>query len=198
MNEEPGAPPPESTPSSGMPGGIPPSSPSSSQPGASGGGAGAPYYNAPVSSAPVSDASTTDKVIGIIIMVFSACGVAGGLMMTAGGGILGVAGAGAVSGTNASGQPINNAAAAGVAGGIIAAAGIIVALLCAFSIFLGFGIMKSRKWAFLVGSILYGLSALGDLAQITKGSGIVGFVIAGALCAYCIMRITGKYGAVPA
>ncbi|MCL6624157.1 MAG: hypothetical protein K6T17_06005 [Fimbriimonadales bacterium] len=119
-----------------------------------------------------------DKVIGIILIVLS---VLGGIcicpgMSLAGLGALGAGEVGAIAG--------------GALAGLGAATGFIVIVLSAVGVAIGYGIMKGLRWGFLVGAILSGISVVFSLV----GFNVLGFLLNGALCAYCILRLTGRLG----
>lgn len=134
-----------------------------------------------------------DKPIGITIIVLNAlCGGLGLLAVLGLGAIAAMGGAAAAG----SGGSADGAAAAAAVGGIAAIIAIVVVVLCAVGIIAGFGIMKSAKWGFQLGAVVFGLNALSNLAQLPQG--VIGLLISGALCYYCIARLTGKIGPKPA
>ncbi len=122
-----------------------------------------------------------DKVIGIILMVFSALGVLCGIFIAAGMSLVGL---------GAATEGGEGAAAAGALAGIGAVAGFVVIIWSVVGIVIGYGIMKSLRWGFLVGAILSGISVVFSLV----GLNVLGFIINGALCAYCILRLVGRLG----
>jgi len=152
-----------------------------------------PAYQGP----PADSTYATDKVLGIIIMILSGCFVVLGGLGFLGGGFLaagGAAGAASAGGTNAAGT----AAAAGVGGAAIMIASAVLVIVALIGFAVGYGIMKSLRWGFLVGAVLYGLNALYNLSQMGHANGILGLLISAGLCVYCIMRLTGNLGPKPA
>ena len=134
----------------------------------------------------------TDKVLGIIIMVLSACGAIGGIMGLAGGGLLAAAGAGAA------GQAGNaqGAAVAAAGGGILMLLSVFLIIQSVLGFAIGYGIMKSLRWGFLIGTIVYGIGLLIQIVGVTKSGaqGLIGLVIGALLFGYCFMRLTGRTG----
>jgi hypothetical protein len=122
-----------------------------------------------------------DKVIGIILIVLSVLGVLGGICIAAG---MSLAGLGAMG---AGGE---EAIAGGALAGLGAAVGFMVIIWSAVGIVIGYGIMKGLRWGFLVGAILSAISVVFSLV----GFNILGLLINGALCAYCILRLMGRVG----
>lgn len=133
-----------------------------------------------------------DKVIGILIMVLSVCGVIGGVMVMAGMGMLAAATSQAAQqgGQDAAGA----AAAAGMFGMTGAILGFAIIAMCVVSIAVGFGIMKSAKWGFVLGSIWNGIGTVLNLVSFN----VLGLLISGAILTYCILRMSGNVGPKPA
>jgi hypothetical protein len=122
-----------------------------------------------------------DKVIGIILIVLSVLGVLCGIFIAAGASFLGV---GALSAGK------EEAIAGSALAGLGAAMGFITIIWSAVGIAIGYGIMKGLRWGFLVGAILSGISVVFALV----GFNVLGFLINGALCAYCVLRLMGRVG----
>jgi hypothetical protein len=134
----------------------------------------------------------SDRPIGIVIMVLSGlCGVCG-MLTVAGVGMLGAAAA-SQAGTS------NDAAAAAAVGGVAAIAAIVMLIVGGLGLAVGFGIMKSAKWGFVGGAVLYGLYAINNILSVVGGqmSAIGGLAICGAVIYYCVQRLTGKLGDKP-
>ncbi|MCH8275881.1 MAG: hypothetical protein IH851_13960 [Armatimonadetes bacterium] len=131
-----------------------------------------------------------DKVIGIIIMVLAACGVILGIMLTAGGGLFSEAFEQAAAQEGATAE---EAAVAGMMGIGVALAGVLIIVMSGVSIAIGWGVMKSARWAFILGAVWYGIGALLNLVTLNP---VV--VIPAALVVYCILRLNGTWGPKPA
>lgn len=146
------------------------------------------YYREPSGPGP-GEPYQTDKILGIIIMVLSVCcTVAGGAAMAGMSMLAGMGAAGAASeGGAGSGEA---AATAAAVGGVAAFIGIILLVTGLLGVATGYGIMKSLKWGFILGAVVYGLNTVANIASFN----IIGLVISGALLAYCVMRLTGKLG----
>jgi len=141
-----------------------------------------------------------DKVVGILIMVFAAiCNVAVGFLGVIGGGVLAAGGASAAAGAASNTGAAGAGAATGVVGAGIMVLSVILILMGVVGLAVGYGIMKSLRWGFLVGTILYGLGVLNSLAGLSRGGigGIIGLLIVVALFVYCLMRLIGKLGPKP-
>lgn len=134
-----------------------------------------------------------DKTWGIVIIVLSALGLCGSLMVGAGGAVLGAAGAtGAVNAT-ADGRAA--AAGVGAAGGLLAILGFVLAAFCVAQLVGGIGIMKSARWGFLITG---GFAALNILLSLFRlPTSILGILISGVILYYCYSRISGKEGPTP-
>lgn len=136
-----------------------------------------------------------DKVIGIIVIVLSVCGVLGGAAVMAGLGFI----AAAIGSSEASAPAgSSDAAAAGAAAGFFGLAGAVLGgvliVMSLVSVVVGFGITKSAKWGFWLGTLWYGLWSIVNVL----GFNLVGLVISGLLLTYCILRLTGNAGPRPA
>ena len=142
---------------------------------------------------PAGQEYANDKIVGIIIMILSLCGVVIGGLAVVGGGFIAAGGAAAANTAN-NGAAVPTAAA----GGMVAIVGIVLLVLSFMSIAIGWGIMKSLRWGFLVGSIVYGINMVLNLMSLNQSRGILGLLIGAALFAYCVMRLTGKLGPKPA
>ncbi len=136
-----------------------------------------------------------DKTWGIVIIVLSALGLCGSLMIGAGGAVLGAAGAtGALSARGAA-DGGTTAAGVGAAGGFLAILGFVLAAFCLAQLIGGVGILKSARWGFLVTG---GFAALNVLLGIFRlPSSIIGMAISGVILYYCYSRLSGKMGPVP-
>jgi len=125
-----------------------------------------------------------DKGVGITIIVLSSCGLLAAGIIILGGGAMASMG-GSLNGRNA--QELST-------GGLgVAAVGGILLVTTLISMAAGIGVMKSAKWGFILGAVIYGLSLLGNLVRVN----IIGLVIAGSLFTYCVLRLTGKQGPKP-
>ena len=58
------------------------------------------------------------------------------------------------------------------------------------------GVMKSRRWGFVLTAVLAGISILLNVPQVLYGVGIVG-MINGFIAYYCGSRLSGKEGPTP-
>lgn len=131
----------------------------------------------------------TDKVIGILVIVFSVCAAIGGLLIVLGGGILGAAGvAGATQAREAGG-----AAVAAGAGGMLVVIGLLTALISAVRIYGGIKMMQSIRSGFMIVMILSLIGVVLSLLSFNAAS-IVQLAINGALAYYCWARMNGKIG----
>ncbi len=140
--------------------------------------------------------TVADKVIGIIIMILSGCGAACGIALTAGLGLGGLALSGAAA-SEGGADAAQAATAAGFFGLAGAALGMMVFGMMIVSFFVGFGIFKSARWGFIVGSAWYGLITALNVVQFELRGGL-GLLISGCLCVYCVLRLTGNIGSKPA
>lgn len=104
-------------------------------------------------------------------------------MLVLGGGILGAAGA---SGGAAAGSA-GGAAGAAVVGGGIAFLGIIVAAICALSIFGAIGMIQGKRVGFLITAVL---GAIGLVLNIISFN-ILGIVLSAAQAAFGFLRLNG-------
>ena len=135
-----------------------------------------------------------DKTWGIVIIVLSALGLCGSLLIGAGGAVLGAAGAsGALAARTADGGA--GAATAGAAGGFLAILGFVLAAFCVAQLVGGVGILKSARWGFLVTGGFAALNILFGLIRLPAS--IIGIAISGIILYYCYTRLTGKQGPVP-
>lgn len=125
-----------------------------------------------------------DKVIGIILMILNTCGVLGGLMLLLGAGALGPT-------IEVEGKAISTAGL-GLLGGI-------VLVMSALGIVVGYGIMKSLKWGFIGGAVVFAINTISNVVQLRDAGaqGMIGLVIAAAGAVYCILRLTGGLGPKP-
>lgn len=125
-----------------------------------------------------------DKVIGIILMILNGCGVIGGMLILLGAGALGPT-------VEVEGKTIATAGL-GLLGGL-------VLLMSAVGIILGYGIMKSAKWGFIGGTVVFALNTISNVVQLREagGQGVVSLAIAAAGAVYCILRLTGSLGPKP-
>src|SRR5437588_641466 len=132
---------------------------------------------------PAAGAYQTDKVLGIIIMVLSVCGVIGGGMAFLGGGLLAAGGATAAAGTAGS-NAAGSAALAGAGGAFLMIISVVLIISSLIGFAVGYGIMKSLRWGFLVGAIVYGLNTLLQLFGLSHptAGGVLGLLIVAALC----------------
>lgn len=150
-----------------------------------------PYTPPP---APMPGDFIADKVIGIIMIIFATCGLFAGIMIMAGGGMLG-----SLIASEAAKQPNVSAsdaqAAAGLFGLGFAFLGGLILVASIVSIINGIGIYKGAKWGFILGIVLNGINVL-----LNMSAGPVGFFSAAiniALLIYCVLRLTGNLGPRP-
>lgn len=138
-----------------------------------------------------------DKTWGIVIIVLSSLGICCGLAAAGLGGALGIAGAGVAASGAASGASDAREAATGlgIGGGVLAMIGFVVMASSAVQIAGGIGIMKSRRWGFLLTGVLSGISILLNLGQLPHG--LVGMAINGIIAYYCWSRLSGREGPTP-
>jgi hypothetical protein len=148
------------------------------------------FQQPPPPNYPMQYGYPNDKPVGIVIMVLSACGVIAGGLALGGGGLLAAGGA-------ASANTSTGAGGAAVAGGLVMILGVVILIVSLLGFAIGYGIMKSLKWGFMVGTIVYGLNSLANLANLSGGKGILGLAISVALFIYCFMRLTGRLGPKP-
>lgn len=135
----------------------------------------------------------TDKVIGIIIMVLAICGAILSGIVVLGGGVLAAAGGAAATNANT-----DAAKAAGMGGGLLMILGVVMLISCLVSLAVGYGIMKSLRWGFMLGAVVYGIQVILNIFSLARGgTAVIGLVIAIALLVYCVMRLTGKTGPTP-
>lgn len=120
-------------------------------------------------------------------MLTSFCGAALGAIFALG---LGLAGVGAGVGTSV----VSPLAGIGIAGAS-ALGGILIAFLACFSFFIGIGIYRSRRWAFVAGALWYGLGVLCGSGG--KEDGALMTLVSIGVCVYCILRLAGKLGNTP-
>ncbi len=128
-----------------------------------------------------------DLVIGIILIIFSACGIIAGLFL---------GGMSAVVATNsaeiASGGGIT-AGDARTAGGIMGLLSIFVVVICVLQIIVAVGIIKGARWAFIAAIVLNAISVITSLINF-QTQNILSIVISAAMIIYCSMRLTGNLG----
>lgn len=106
-----------------------------------------------------------DKVIGIILMILNACVGIGGLVLIAGAGAIGA------SGVQVEGKTI--------AAGGLGFLGVVAIVLSIVGIVIGYGIMKSARWGFIAGAVVFGINAVTNLAGLAQdASNVLGLLIA--------------------
>ena len=125
-----------------------------------------------------------DKVIGILMIIFSICGAVAGLA------VLGIGGAAAAIGGSAGGADGGSAVAAG---GMAMIVGILILAISVARIFAGFKIFGAKRIGFMIGMITSIILIVLNLVQFSVGS-IVGIAISVALAGYCWGRMNGKIG----
>ena len=149
-------------------------------------GTGSPYPRQQPQGAPF----TADRAVGIIIMVLFACCLVFGITLTAGGGLFSEMFEQAVA---QEGATADEAAMVGMMGIGAVVVGIFIMVMSGVSIAIGWGVMNSARWAFILGTIWFGIFALLNLVQLSPG-----IVFPGAPLVYCILRLTGTVGPKPA
>lgn len=125
-----------------------------------------------------------DKVIGILMIIFSICGAVAGLA------VLGIGGAAAAIGGSAGGADGGSAVAAG---GMAMIIGVLILAISVARIYAGFKIFGAKRIGFMIGMITSVILILLNLVQFNVGS-IVGIAISVALAGYCWGRMNGKIG----
>ncbi len=137
-----------------------------------------------------------DKTWGLIVMVLSSLGLCLGSVTLLIGGAIGVFGSAAVTRGGSSDSDSQNAAlATGGIGALIAVIGIAIALSSLIQVAGGFGIMRSRRWGFVLTGVLAGISLLLGLASLPHG--IIHIAINAVIGWYCWSRLSGKDGPAP-
>ena len=134
------------------------------------------YYR-PVVDADPGAMPASDRSVGTVVMVLSALGAA----------IFGVLFFMAASFDSAAmkGGAEAHAYVTGYVTGVL--------LACTLTFAVGNGIRQSRRWAFVVGIILFGLNVAMNLLS----GRFLGIFISGWLLYYCIARMSGKKGPLP-
>lgn len=127
------------------------------------------------------DYETTDRIVGILIILTSLCGVC------IGAGVMGLA-----AGIFAAGFPQDKVGAS-VGAGLASMAGLFIAGVYALNVAGGFGVMKGRRWGHLLTAILSSLTFLSGFS----GHGAVTGLPSLAAAVYCILRLTGQLGTRP-
>lgn len=123
-----------------------------------------------------------DKVIGILMIVFSICGALAGLAVLGIGGL--AAGVGATS--QSGGQAV-------AAGGMAMVIGILILAISVARIYAGIMMLKAARIGFMIGMITSLIAIALSLFSFSPQS-IVSIVISGALAYYCWGRMNGKIG----
>ena len=155
---------------------------------------GSPYERPPSAPppnyAPQAGRYTPDLVIGILLIIFSACGVLAGLFL----GGVGMF-AGSVAGEVARQEGLSSSDVRAAAG-IVGVLAIVVIAVSILNIFIGIGFIKSMKWAFIAAIVVNGLSVVSSFLNFNAGS-IISLVIAAGLIIYSAMRLAGNVGPKP-
>ncbi|MGV3617214.1 MAG: hypothetical protein ACO1SV_17950 [Fimbriimonas sp.] len=137
-----------------------------------------------------------DKIVGIILAVLSGCGVlcGGGILLGMGVAFGSLAGSygGAMKGADA--PPPAVGAGALALGGLFAFAFFVIFSCYVLNIVGAIGVMKSRRWGFMLTAILTGISSFAALSGATLYLDILPTL---AVCIYCVLRLTGNLGTAP-
>jgi hypothetical protein len=131
-----------------------------------------------------------DKIVGIVLAIFAACGtLCGGGIMVFGGGI------GTLIATQGgASQPGENLAVGGAVGGLIFFVGAAIFACYLLNILGAIWIMSSKRKGFVLTAILTGLNALFSLSGATLYTDILPLI---GVCIYCILRLNGTWGPQP-
>jgi hypothetical protein len=129
-----------------------------------------------------------DLIVGILIIAFSACGACAGLGLAGLGGVLGAVGVTQI--TRGAGPNAEATAIAG-ASGLVAVIGMAIAILSLANIAGGVGVLKSKRWGFMLTAVL---SGIGFLLSLSGSDGFLGSIPNLAAAIYCGLRHAGKLG----
>ncbi|MFN3729732.1 MAG: hypothetical protein ACK4XJ_08480 [Fimbriimonadaceae bacterium] len=128
-----------------------------------------------------------DKPVGILISIAAAFGAMNGFFLGAIGGVFGRLG------QSASEVNPGTGAVFGIAGLALATVGVVIGVFCLVLMVCGFGVIASRRWAFML-AIVLGLLVI--LLGFGGGAHLSGLVSLGIL-GYCALRLTGTVGPRP-
>lgn len=144
---------------------------------------------------PAASVYAKDQTWGIVVMVLSSLGLCLGAFTLLLGGAIGLFGVAATTG-HAGHEDRGMALAFGGAGAIVAVVGVLIALSSILQVAGGVGIMRSRRWGFVLTGALAIVSFLLGLASLPHG--VVHLAINAVIGWYCWARLSGKEGPVPA
>ncbi|GEM_PF-5303258 len=80
----------------------------------------------------------------------------------------------------------------------VAVVGVLIAAASVLQIVGGAGIMKGRRWGFVLTAVFAAFSILFHLQGVLHGTGLVGIAVHGVIVYYCWARLSGKKGPAPA
>ena len=128
-----------------------------------------------------------DKIVGAILAVFSSCGLIFGAIIAVVGGSFA---------SQVFGSQFNGPQFASMGSTIFIIMGILVALISILGIAIGVGVFRTQKWAFIVGTFLYGLNVLCSFPSLAnaQGSTVISLVIGIGIFMYCLLRWIGTVG----
>jgi hypothetical protein len=130
------------------------------------------------------DYRSVDKIVGIVLIAYSMCGVLCGGLIAGGGSLLAAVGV-------SQARTASEAAPLGIMGGLVAIFGFILLAAYVLNIAGAIGVMKSQRWGFVLTAILTGITALCSLSGST---GFTNTLPDAAACIYCILRLNGTWG----
>lgn len=137
------------------------------------------------------DYRSIDKVVGIILAVFSLCGtLCGGIMVVAGTTAASYFGSQAASNPETKGSLLP----AALVGGGAAVVGLIIFGCYMLNVLGAIGVMQSRRWGFILTAIFTGINAMAALSGTTL---FLDILPTAAACIYCILRLSGNLGKAP-
>jgi hypothetical protein len=136
------------------------------------------------------DFRAIDKVVGIILAIFAACGTLCGGALMLGGGALGTL----IATSGAAGSRGESAMGGAIAGGVLFAIGAVIFACYLLNILGAIWVMNSQRKGFILTAILTGINALAALSGATLYLDILPTI---AACVYCILRVSGNLGPKP-
>lgn len=137
-----------------------------------------------------------DSGMGIAVIVCAILGVFCGLAVGLGGTLFGLFGAAAASTSGRESEGM--AAFFGLGGSLIAIFGFGIMACSAVQVAGGVGIMRSRRWGFVLTAVLSVVSLLLSLPAIPSGGvGVLGVIQSAVFLWYSWMRLSGREGPTP-